>query len=69
MHEAFFARFLALRSCGPVVNQIASPCQTAISGVTCGRPSGRTVDSQKVSAATTCSRPTSHGVGVASGWL
>ncbi len=31
-HDAFSARFLAFRSSGPVVNQRASVCQTAISG-------------------------------------
>jgi hypothetical protein len=66
-HDGFSARFLALRSSGPVANQIAPACQTAISGVTCGRPSGRTVDSQKVSAARSCSSPSAHGVGVESG--
>jgi SAM-dependent methyltransferase len=54
---------------GPVENQIASPCHTAISGVTCGGPSGRTVDSQNVSAAMTCSSPVDHGTGVAPGSL
>src|SRR5207248_7987088 len=67
--DEFSARFFALRSSGPVVNQMHSPCHTAISGVTCGLPSGRTVESQNVSASMTCLSPTAHGVGVASGWL
>lgn len=50
-HDGFSARLLALRSSGPVANQSVSECQTVISGLTCGRRSGRTVACQQVSAA------------------
>ena len=37
---------IIFRSVGPVPNTSASPSTTAATGVTCGRPSGRTVDNQ-----------------------
>ena len=43
---ALLARFLALRSSGPVVKWRAASCHTPMSGVTWGRPSGRTVVTQ-----------------------
>jgi hypothetical protein len=46
VHFGFAARLCALRSVGPVPKTTASSIHTAATGVTCGRPSGRTVDSQ-----------------------
>src|SRR5215211_4630057 len=61
----FCARFFALRSVRPVVKYRTSSNQTAAIGVTCGRPSGRTVDSQYTFAVARISRASSHGVAVA----
>jgi hypothetical protein len=47
----------------------ASPCHTASSGVTCGRPSGRTVETQNTSASSMHRRPSAQPVGVAPGLL
>ena len=46
----------------------APSSQIPSSGVTCGRPSGRTVDSQYTSASRSSLRPVPHSVGIAS-WL
>src|SRR4051795_8286652 len=47
--------FFALRSSAPVQKYSAPSSQTEISGVTCGRPSGRTVEIQNTSES--CNRP------------
>jgi hypothetical protein len=47
---ALCARFLALRSLGPVQKYKAPPSQNVITGVTCGLRLGRSVDSQYTSA-------------------
>lgn len=62
-------RFFALRSAGPVQKYIASSCHTANSGVTWGRPSGRTVESQNTSAPSMFRRPSAQSVGFAPGLL
>ena len=69
MHCGFCPRFFALRSSVPMQKYIASSCHTANRGVTCGRPSGRTVESQNTSASSMCRRPSAQSVGVASGLL
>src|SRR5664280_2220130 len=65
----FSLRFLALRSSGPVQKYIAPSTQTPSSGVTCGRPSGRTLDSQYNSAPANVARAWDHSVGSAFGLL
>src|ERR1019366_9038696 len=69
MQCRFCRRFFALRSSGPVQKYIASSCHTANRGVTCGRPSGRTVESQNTSASLMCRRPSAQSVAVAPGLL
>jgi hypothetical protein len=65
----FCARFLALRSLGPVQKYNAPSSQTPSSAVTWGRPSGRPVDSQYTSAPSRPPRACSHSVGTAPGLL
>lgn len=64
--SGFVARFRALRSSGPVQKCNASSDQSPISGVTCGRPSGRAVDSQNTSARVSTATASDHGRAVAS---
>ncbi len=52
-----------MRSSTPVQKCIAPSSQTAINGVTCGRPSGRTVDSQNIPACSRVRSASAHGVG------
>ena len=63
--RGFCARFFALRSSGPVQKYNAPSSQAPRSGVTCGRPFGRTVEIQYTSAPSRRSRPSAHGAGVA----
>jgi hypothetical protein len=58
-------RFLAFRSSAPVQKYIAPSSQIPSSGVTCGRPSVRTDDSQYNSASSSNFRPCVHSVGAA----
>src|SRR3984957_923318 len=69
MQRGLRARFLALRSSGPVQKYRPPSCQTPSSGVTCGRPSGRTVDSQYTSASANSVRARDHSVCSAFGLL
>jgi hypothetical protein len=48
------ARFFAFCSPLPVEKYSVPSCQAAMQGVTCSLPSGRTVDTQKISAASSC---------------
>src|ERR1700736_5256205 len=58
-------RFLAFRSSARVQKYIAPSSQIPSNGVTCGRPSGRTDDSQYTSASSSTLRPCVHSVGTA----
>lgn len=60
------ARFLAFCSSAPVEKYSTPSCQAASTGVTCSRPSGRTVDTQKISADSSCRRASAHSVAVTS---
>src|SRR3954451_12535353 len=60
-------RFLAFCSLSPVVNHIASKAQIASNGVTCGRPSRRTVHSWNFWIRRSAHSVASHGVGLAPG--
>lgn len=60
------ARFFAFCSPGPVLKYSAPSCQAAISGVTCSRPSGRTVVIQKTSAARSLRSASAQSVAVTS---
>src|SRR5438093_12624316 len=63
------ARFLHFRSSAPVLKYSASSSQAAISGLRWGCPSGRTVDSQYISARWRCPRASAQSTGFASGLL
>src|SRR5690606_11878667 len=63
------ARFRAFCSCGPVQKWTAPSSHTATSGVTCGRPSARTVVSQDTPARRRTATASSQVVAVASGSL
>jgi hypothetical protein len=57
------ARFLDFCSPGPLLKYNAPSIQTATTGVTCGRPSARTVDTQNSPARSR--RATASGQGAA----
>src|SRR6476661_8735702 len=61
------ARFLAFCSLSPVVNHIAPIAQIASNGVTCGRPSRRTVHSWYFWIRRSAHSVATHGVGSAPG--
>src|SRR6202167_6862272 len=54
---------------GPVVKQTAPSTQTATNGVTCGRPSALTVETQNSSAASRIRQVSSHSTATAAGSL
>jgi hypothetical protein len=56
-------------SSAPVENQTAPSAQAATTGVTCGRPSARTVETQNSSAVSSTRRVSSHSTAVAAGSL
>ena len=60
---------LRLAFVGPVQKYSAPSSQKDNSGVRCGRPSGRIVEIQYTSAPSRRSRPSAHGIGVASSLL
>ncbi len=63
------SRFLAFCSWEPAQKCSIPSAQIAGSGVTCGRPSRRTVDSQNISEADSARATSAHGGAVAPGWL
>jgi len=63
------SRFLAFCSAAPAQKWSVPSSQIAGSGVTCGRPSRRTVDSQNISDLDSTSTTSAHGGAVASGSL
>lgn len=65
----FAARLRALRSSGPVQKCSAPSDQTAGSGVTWGRPSGRTVEIQNSSASMSSAFASDQEAAVAFGSL
>jgi hypothetical protein len=69
MQRLLRARFLALTSPGPVEKYRDPRSHTATSGVTWGRPSGRTVDTQNTPDRSRARRAVAHGVAVAFGLL
>src|SRR5262249_1090827 len=56
-------------SSAPVLNQMAPSTQTATTGVTCGRPSARTVETQNSSAAWRIRQVSAHSTATAAGSL
>ena len=63
------SRFRAFCSSAPVQKCSSPSSHIAGRGATCGRPSWRTVDSQKISARSIASTTSGHGRGVAPGLL